>query len=362
MSPNGSDDLDFMARALELAARPVNPSPNPRVGAVLVRDGEIVGEGEHEGAGSAHAEAIALDKIADATGTTLYVTLEPCAHAGKTPPCAPAIVESSVRRVVVAMQDPDERVRGRGIEILKNAGIDVEVGVLEAEAARLNAPYVMHRTHGRSFVTLKLALSIDGRLAAADGSARWITGPGTRRSVHVSRAAVDAVMLGVGSIIADDPELTARDVEVDRPPLKVIVDSSGRTPVDARLFATGEVVIATTRRCPFERQTALKEAGADVWVLAESSEGVDLPELLTELARRDVLHVFCEGGAELATSLLKAQLADRLEIHTGALVLGGGPSIQDLGVANIDGALRWNLVSSAASGDDVISVYEPERE
>ncbi|MGH2807694.1 MAG: bifunctional diaminohydroxyphosphoribosylaminopyrimidine deaminase/5-amino-6-(5-phosphoribosylamino)uracil reductase RibD, partial [Actinomycetota bacterium] len=205
------DDRFFMARAIELARIPLHTSPNPRVGAVVVRDGEVIGEGYHFGAGRPHAETEALRGVDDARGATVYVNLEPCMHRAETPPCAPALVEAGVARVVAALEDPDERVRGRGFEYLREHGVEVTGGVMAAEARALNAAFIHQRTTGRPLVTLKLALTIDGRLAASDGTSRWVTGPEARAVVHRRRAETDAILVGSGTVLADDPSLTARD-------------------------------------------------------------------------------------------------------------------------------------------------------
>ena len=349
-----------MRRALELAARAVRTFPNPKVGAVVVRYGEVIGEGFHRGAGHPHAETEALNGIA-ASGATMYVTLEPCSHHGKTPPCAPAVADAGVSRVVVALEDPDERVRGRGLALLRERGVKVEMGLLETEARELNAPFLLHRTEKRSFLSLKLAVSIDGRIAAPDGSSRWITGPQARRRVHELRRAADAVLVGAGTVLADDPALTVRDVHTTRQPLRVVVDARGRVDPSARLFSEpGGVVVATTDASAHDRRTEWKEAGAEVLVLPSTAAGVDLGALLRELGRLEVVEVFCEGGPTLATSLLGAGLVDRLELHQGPVALGssGLPVFGDLGVATIGDAARWTLLESFVLGDDVVSRYE----
>ena len=326
-------DETFMRRAIELARRAVFPSPNPRVGAVLVRDGVVIGEGFHEGAGHPHAEAVALQAALDARGATAYVNLEPCVHHGLTPPCAPALAEAGIERVVVGTRDPDERVAGRGVDYLAARGIAVELGVLEDEAWSLNAPYLHHRLAGRPWISLKLALSLDGRLAAPDRSARWITGPRSRKRVHARRAGVDAVMVGAGTVVTDDPRLTVRDAPAPRQPVKVVLDSRGQVGADAAVFEQGETIVVTSDRVSHEAATAWKEAGAEVAVLASSPEGIDLFDLATFLGARRFLEVYCEGGARLATSLLKADLVNRLELHYGSALIGsGGPGIGDLGV------------------------------
>jgi diaminohydroxyphosphoribosylaminopyrimidine deaminase/5-amino-6-(5-phosphoribosylamino)uracil reductase len=358
----GDDEL-YMRRAIALARRAPFTAPNPRVGAVVVRRGAVLGEGWHEGPGTPHAEAAAIAGR-DVTGATVYVTLEPCNHHGRTPPCAPGLVAAGVARVVVAHEDPDPRVRGRGLAHLRSRGVEVCVGVLAGEAERVNRAYLHHARFRRPLLTLKLALSLDGRMAASDGSARWITGDPAPRRVPRRRAEVDAVMVGAGTVLADDPQLTAR-AGASRQPGRVIVDGRGRVPPGARVFAPGaEVIVATTDRCPHDLQTAWKEAGAEVAVLPEAGGGVDLTALLGWLGERPLLELLCEGGPRLATSLLVAELVDRLELHYGPVLLGdGGPSVGDLGVTTMAGARRWRCVEVARRGDDAIVVLErlPER-
>lgn len=352
----------YMRRALELARRAPFTSPNPKVGCVLVRGGDILGEGHHAEAGRSHAEIVALSAAGDSRGATAYLTLEPCTHHGRTPPCAPALIEAGLARVVVAMQDPDPRVAGRGLKQLGQAGIEVFAGILEQEARALNRTYVHQRLTGRPFVSLKLALSLDGRLAAPDGSARWITGPGARKATHRRRMGADAVVVGSGTALADDPALTVRDVNAVRQPARVLVDSTGRTPASARLFGDGDVVVVTTDASSHEDQTGWKGAGAEVIVVPASAEGVDLAAMLDVLGQRDWLELYVEGGGRLATSLLRADLVDRLDIHHGPVVLGrGGPEIGEVDVNTMDDALSWRLLSTESVDDDVLLSYERER-
>jgi diaminohydroxyphosphoribosylaminopyrimidine deaminase/5-amino-6-(5-phosphoribosylamino)uracil reductase len=354
------NDERFMRRALELSARPLRTSPNPRVGAVLVRGSEVVAEAAHEGAGTPHAEPRVLAS-ADARGATLYVTLEPCVHHGRTPPCAPLVVESGVRRVVAAMEDSDERVRGRGFALLEGAGIEVARGVLEEDARLLNLAYVHHRTTGLPLTTLKLALSLDGRLGAPDGSSRWITGEEARERVHRRRAEADAVLVGSGTVLADDPLLTARAVEALSAGVRIVVDSRGRTPGDAAVFAPpGDTIVATTEDAPHDAHIAWKEAGAEVLVLPGAYGSVDLTALMETLGGRGMQEVVCEGGGGLATALLRAGLVGRLELYHGPVVLGsGGPQVGDIGVRSMPEATRWRCVDVRRLGDDVLAVYVP---
>ncbi len=353
-----------MARAIELALEPSFTYPNPRVGAVLVRDGEVLSEGAHGGSGTLHAETDALRGV-DARAATLYVNLEPCAHHGRTPPCAAAVADAGVARVVAAMEDPDPRTRGHGFAYLRAHGVEVTTGVLEDNARAINREWAHQRLTGRPWVTLKLALSLDGRLAALDGSSRWITGPGARREVHARRRESDAVMVGAGTVIADDPLLQVEDVRPTRQPATVVVDAAGRVPEGARLFANPDVVMATTEAAPPAAVNAWASAGADVLVLPSSEQGVDLAALLDALggregARRAWVELLCEGGAVLATSLLSLGLVDRLSLHHGAVLLGaGGPAVGPIGVGSMSEALRWTCEEVRRIDEDVIVTYRP---
>jgi diaminohydroxyphosphoribosylaminopyrimidine deaminase/5-amino-6-(5-phosphoribosylamino)uracil reductase len=353
------DDERFMSRAIQLALEPAFTSPNPRVGAVIVRDGAVIGAAAHEGSGKPHAENAALAAAGDATGATCYVTLEPCAHHGRTPPCAPALVEAGVARVVAAIEDPDERVAGGGFEYLRSHGVRVDVGTLAIEAEDMNAGYLHQRRNGTPLVTVKLAFTLDGRLAAEDGSSVWITGDEARALVHRRRQEVDAVMVGAGTVIADDPSLSVREIPAQRQPARVIVDSSGRVDASASVFRAGaEVIVATTDASHHDRHVAWKEAGAEVLVLPSRDGGVDLRALMEELARRPWIEVMCEGGGELATSLLRDDLAGRMEIYYGAVLVGrGGPDIGSLGVGSLAEAPRFRMVTHERLGDDLRAVY-----
>lgn len=375
-------DIKHMRRAIEFSRRAPYTSPNPRVGAVVVRDGHVIGEGWHEGSGTPHAEAIALAGV-EAAGATLYVTLEPCTHRGHTGPCAPAIVDAGVRRVVVGLEDPDPRVAGDGIAYLRARAVEVDAGMAASEISGLLAPYLKHRRTGRAFLTLKLATGLDGRIAAADGTSRWITSPETRAYVHARRVEADAVLIGAGTSLHDDPALTARDVDAIRQPVKVVVDSSGRVPPSLTLMRGPRetlaptrrpdgsfgrarhpsVIVATTTGVSHEKRIEWKDAGAEVVELPSVPDGVDIGALLDVLGERGFMEVFCEGGAELATSVVRRGLVDRLEIHVGGVLFGReGRQIGDLGIATIADAPRWRRLSTFSSGNDSILVYEPERD
>jgi diaminohydroxyphosphoribosylaminopyrimidine deaminase/5-amino-6-(5-phosphoribosylamino)uracil reductase len=244
-------------------------------------------------------------------------------------------------------------VEGAGFDVLREAGIEVVAGVLAGEAERLNRAYLHHRRTGRAFVSLKVALTLDGRMTAADGSSQWITGPEARRVVHERRLECDAVMVGAGTVVADDPKLTVRDVPAPRQPLRVVVDAAGRVPATAAALGEGSLV-ATTASSPHEVQIGWKEAGAEVLVLPERGRGVDLAALLDALGARDVVEVLCEGGPALASSLIRDGLAGRLELHYGPVVAGGGVSLEDVGVTSMADALRFEVEETRRVGDDVL--------
>ena len=357
-----TDDERFMHRAIELAAGERFTSPNPKVGALVVRDGRIIAEGIHRGSGTPHAETVALADI-DARGATLYVNLEPCVHEGKMPACVPAVIAAGVDRVVVAIVDPDERVGGRGIASLRSAGIATDVGICEPEARALNRPYLHQRATKRPLVTLKLALSLDGKLAAADGSSKWITGELTRTRVHQRRLESDAVLIGAGTVVIDDPRLTVRDVVATRQPVRVLCDATGRVPASSLMFSGGDVIVMTTIACPHSTTTAWKEAGAEVVLIPqEPGGGVDLSAVMNDLGARGWLEVYCEGGAALATSLLRADLVDRLDLNYGPVVVGGdGVGFGDLGVTTMERASRWQTVDVTRIGDDAVVTLERGR-
>lgn len=360
-------DEAMMGRALELARVPAFTSPNPRVGAVLARDGVMVAEAYHAGAGTPHAEAEVVSHH-DAAGADLYVTLEPCIHTGRTPPCVPAIVSAGIRRVIVAISDPDQRVDGRGIAALRAAGVEVVTNVLEPAARELNHAYLHQRTHGRTQFTLKLALSLDGKIAAPDGTSKWITGSWARALVHARRVEADAVVVGSGTVLADDPALTVRDAagQVTGRPVRVVLDSRGRVAGRARVFQGAPetpVIVVTTENAMHDRQTEWKEAGAEVMVVSSDADGehLDLHAVRDDFARRRWLEAYFEGGATVATALLRQGLVDRLEIHSGTKMIGGaGLGLGSLGVGTIAEASRWSLVS-VRSDQEVVAVYEPVR-
>jgi diaminohydroxyphosphoribosylaminopyrimidine deaminase/5-amino-6-(5-phosphoribosylamino)uracil reductase len=415
-------DEAAMAEAVALGERGrFTAAPNPWVGCLVAADGQVVGRGFHRRAGEPHAEVHALREAGDrAHGATAYVTLEPCAHQGRTPPCAPALVEAGVRRVVVAVLDPDEKVGGRGVEILRAAGITVDVGIGAGDAARSLAPYLHHRRTGRPLCLLKTAVSIDGRTAAADGTSQWITGPEARADAHRLRAESGAVVVGAGTALADRPTLTFRNLDFEegltpQQPLRVLIDAAGRVPATGPLFdrTLAPILVITTSASDQAARTAWAEAGAEVAEVGASAGGagrtvvrrgsastasvgllptplspaaaraageagaaaadsvlrasdtlpggVDPTAALDLLGRRGILQAMVEGGATLHGALLRAGLADRIVVYQGGAVLGaaGLPVFAGPGPATLDDASRWRLAALRQVGSDARLDWEP---
>ncbi|HUX02299.1 MAG TPA: bifunctional diaminohydroxyphosphoribosylaminopyrimidine deaminase/5-amino-6-(5-phosphoribosylamino)uracil reductase RibD, partial [Phycisphaerae bacterium] len=292
-------DTRWMRRALRLARRGQGrTSPNPMVGAVIVKSGQLIGEGHHKQVGGPHAEIRALrDAGEKARGATMYVSLEPCSHHGRTPPCTDALIQAGLARVIAAVEDPNPQVSGNGIRKLQEAGIEVQVGLLADAARRLNAPYFKHTTTGLPLVSLKAAMSLDGKIATSTGESRWITGDKARALGHRLRAIHDAVLAGVGTVLADDPQLTVRNAR-GRTPLRVIVDSRARTPADAALLTADAIppIIAVTHEAPRKRLEALRKAGAEIWEMPSLGGFVDLRALMKRLGERQVQSVLVESG------------------------------------------------------------------
>jgi diaminohydroxyphosphoribosylaminopyrimidine deaminase/5-amino-6-(5-phosphoribosylamino)uracil reductase len=362
-------DTELMQRALALgdAARR-RTAPNPWVGAVVVLDGEVVGEGATQPPGGAHAEIEALRQAGErARGATVYTTLEPCSHHGRTGPCADALTAAGVARVVVALEDPDPQVAGQGVARLREQGVAVQVGTGADAAARMLAPYLVHRRLGRAYTVVKTAMSLDGRIAARDGSSQWITGAASRADAHRLRADSQAIVIGAGTALADRPRLTVRDADgpVPRPPLRVLLDATGRVPAEGPLF-DGELaptLVVTTDAAPDAAQRAWLGAGAKVLTVppGPGGSGVDLTATLEVLGGLGVLQALVEGGAALSGSLLDAGLADRLVTYVAPTVLGrdGRPALDLAGPERIADAPRWRLVDVARVGTDVRLEYEP---
>ncbi|MGA7480063.1 MAG: bifunctional diaminohydroxyphosphoribosylaminopyrimidine deaminase/5-amino-6-(5-phosphoribosylamino)uracil reductase RibD [Azonexus sp.] len=316
-------DHGMMARALQLAERGMwTTTPNPRVGCVLTRDGEVIGEGWHEKAGEPHAEVNALRAAGErARGATAYVTLEPCSHHGRTPPCAEALVAVGVSRVVAAMSDPNPLVAGKGLAMLRAAGIEATSGLLENEARELNIGFVSRMTRGRPWLRLKAAASLDGKTALNNGVSQWITGPDARRDGHRWRARACAVLTGIGTVRDDDPQLLVRDVETTRQPLRVVVDSRLETPLSARILQGGPVLVAVAVDDE-KRANLLRAAGAEVLLLPNAAGKVELKDLLEELGRRGINEVHAEAGFKLNGSLLREGLVDELLLYLAPCLIG----------------------------------------
>jgi diaminohydroxyphosphoribosylaminopyrimidine deaminase/5-amino-6-(5-phosphoribosylamino)uracil reductase len=363
---NNDDDLMRRAEMLAATARS-RTAPNPWVGCILVRDHEVVGEGATHPPGGPHAEVEALRAAGDrARGATAYVTLEPCAHHGQTPPCTDALLAAGVARVVVALEDPDPRVSGRGIAALRGRGVAVDVGVGAARARAGLLPYLVHRREGRSLVLLKTAMTVDARVAAPDGTSRWITGAEARRDVHATRAQSQAVVVGAGTALADSPSLTVRDVEPPpTPPLRVVLDARGRVPATGPLFDTqsAPTAVITTGAASDDAVATWLAAGAKVLVVAPSTTGVgvDLRAAFETLGGLGVLQAMVEGGPQLAGALLDADLVDRVVAYVAPSLLG--PTAVDAfpvaPVPTLAAARRFTLVDVMRLGDDVRLTYEP---
>ncbi|MCS6831380.1 MAG: bifunctional diaminohydroxyphosphoribosylaminopyrimidine deaminase/5-amino-6-(5-phosphoribosylamino)uracil reductase RibD [Armatimonadota bacterium] len=354
-----------MRRALALARRGYT-APNPMVGAVLVKDGHVVGEGYHRRAGAPHAEVEALRQAGErARGATLYVNLEPCSHWGRTPPCADALIEAGVRCVYAAMQDPNPLVAGKGFEKLRAAGIEVQVGVLAEQARQLNEIFVKYHTTGMPFVTVKAAMSLDGKIASHTGDSKWITDEPARRVAHRLRARHDAVMVGIGTVLQDDPLLTVRLPRLKEPPrrLRVIVDSRLRCPEKAQVLCVEDspTLIATTEAAPRDKIVRLRERGVEVEIVPAVSGRVDLHALMQVLAQRGVTGVLCEGGGTLIASLLAHRLVDKVVFFYAPCIIGGRDAltaVEGEGCASVKHCLRLAGVYWRKVGRDrVVEAY-----
>ena len=359
-----SEDFEWMTRALRLAERGLyTTTPNPRVGCVLARDGRVVGEGWHQRAGEDHAEIVALKAAgASAAGATAYVTLEPCAHQGRTPPCMDALIGANVARVVAAMQDPNPQVAGRGLHKLRRAGLHVDVGLLEEQARELNVGFVSRMTRARPWLRIKIASSLDGKTALNNGQSKWITGAAARRDGHHWRARSCAVMTGIGTLRDDDPQLSVRDVETSRQPLRIVVDSRLRILPDARLLDGGNVLVATAVQDDAKAR-ALKEKGADVVVLPNAEGKVDLLRLMQHLASMELNEVLVEAGINLNSALLRAGVVDELLLYIAPHLLGDAArGMLDLGVSTqMDQRLNLDIRDTRLFGADLRILARPGR-
>lgn len=355
-------DEKFMKRAIALGeqARLISP-PNPWVGCVIVKNGTVVGEGGTQTVGKNHAEIEALNIAGTkAQGSIFYITLEPCSHYGRTPPCVDSVIKAKPARVVIALEDPDTKVCGKGIHLLKQAGIDVTLGVCSREASISLAPYLYHRKTGKSFCIVKTAMSIDGRVAAKDKSSKWITSPNARKDAHRLRAESQAILIGSGTALADNPMLTVRDINPmpANQPLRVVLDSRGTLPSDLNLFnSTAPTLIITTDKCSLQTIKGWEEKGARVQILPTSTDGqgVDFEEVLKYLGKLQIIQVLVEGGAILHGRIIKENKFQKIVVYLGSRVLGdsGIPVFKNLTIATIQDAPFLHLLHAERVGENV---------
>jgi diaminohydroxyphosphoribosylaminopyrimidine deaminase/5-amino-6-(5-phosphoribosylamino)uracil reductase len=360
--------MDYMEQALSLAGLALGQvSPNPAVGAVIVKDGKVVGQGYTQPPGSAHAEIVALEQAGDAArGSVMYVTLEPCCHQGRTPPCTEAIVAAGVAEVHMSMLDPDAVVSGKGEEELRRRGIKTYVGEQEEAARKLNEAYIKHRTTGIPFVTAKYAMSLDGKIATRSGDSRWISNAASRRYVHSLRHINDAVIVGVNTVLTDDPQLTCRCGErggvVKEQPLRVIADTNGRTPVTAQIFGEpGRALIALGEGVRPEVIDGFRSRDADVVVLPSSEGLIDLEQLLKELGKREIISVLVEGGGTLLGYMFDHRLVDKVVAFIAPIIIGGREAetaVGGRGAEKIADSIRLERVTAIeCNGDVMVSGY-----
>jgi diaminohydroxyphosphoribosylaminopyrimidine deaminase / 5-amino-6-(5-phosphoribosylamino)uracil reductase len=356
------DDNHFMREAIRIARKGIGKtSPNPIVGAVVVRNGKITSRGYHKKYGDWHAEINAVkDSKSSVKGATLYITLEPCCHYGKTPPCVETLIKEKIGRVVVGTLDPNLRVNGKGIKILKSKGIKVDVGILEDECLELNEHYFKFIKSGIPYVTVKYAQTLDGRIATKTGDSQWISSEELRAYVHRLRAVNDCIMVGVGTVTADDPQLTVRYAK-GKNPLRVVVDSKLRIPLRSSVLKDNNshlTTIATTSKASAKKMTVIKNLGAGVLVVRKDKNGaVNLRYLLRELGKRGITSVMVEGGSDIITSLLKANLVDKMVILTAPKIMGKGlEAIGDLGVRKVKDAIKFSSFKTIRKGDDFVFV------
>lgn len=352
------NDRDFMALALKLAVKGEGAvNPNPLVGAVIVQGSNIVGQGWHKQFGGPHAEINALDEAGAASrGGTLYVTLEPCCHHGKTPPCTQRIIQAGIRKVVVATRDPNPEINGKGLAELRAAGIEVLEGVMECEARQQNEIFLKFMTENLPFVHLKLAISLDGRIATKTGDAKWISGEESRVRAHEMRRKYAAILVGVGTVLSDDPLLDVRHVQ-GKDPRPIVLDPSGRIPKIARLLQAGRAPILATHTMSQESETFLREKGATVWRLPSAHGSLDLHQLLAQVAEEGLDSVLIEGGGETAAGFLNAGLVDKVSLFIAPLLIGGTQAIPSIGGEGIEfmaNAIHLHQVTTEWCGPDLL--------
>lgn len=349
-------DKNYMKLALSLAKkRKGYTHPNPTVGAVVVKEGKIVGLGYHEKAGKPHAEVMALGQAGEkAKGATLYVTLEPCTHFGRTPPCTDAIIRSGIKRVVVATLDPNPLMSGKGVEKLRNAGIEVDVDVCEKEARELNEDFFTYITQERPYITLKWAQTLDGKLATLTGSSKWITSKESRKVAHILRREATAVLVGVNTVIKDDPHLTVRFVPTEKQPVRIILDPELEVPLSAKVLNTEEAPTIVITKKENEKAEKLKEKGVQVLIL----KGFNLKNILKKLKELEIMHLMVEGGPRTLTSFLKEGFFDRIVVFIAPKIMGEGLSIGDLGIRSIEESLKVRKKKVENLGEDLVIFFK----
>lgn len=356
-------DIKYMQRALELAKLGTGyTNPNPLVGAVIVKDDRIIGEGWHKAYGAHHAEVNAfLNAAEDVEGATMYVTLEPCSHYGKTPPCAKAIVEKKIKKVVIGLKDPNPLVAGKGIEILQKAGIEVVTGVLEEEGRKLNEIFLKYITTKLPFCIMKTAMTLDGKIASFTGDSRWVTGEASRQYVHELRHRVAGIMVGIGTVLADDPSLTTR-LEQGRgsDPIRIVADSSARIPLEAKVLnleSDKKTIIAVTEKAEKNKLKALEGKGAEVIVIPSKNGKVNLSLLMRELGERKIDSILLEGGSELNYTALEEGIVDKVNAFIAPKILGGNSAktpVGGLGKEYMRDAIKLRSIDVQRFGDDIM--------
>lgn len=356
------DDEKWMKQALRLAEKGRGrTSPNPMVGAVLVKNDKVVGEGYHSKAGEAHAEILALREAGEhARGGTLYLNLEPCAHFGKTPPCAPRVIESGVKRVLIGMVDPNPEVRGKGLESLKKAGLDVKVGILEKECQRLNEVFCKFILGKKPFVILKVAATLDGKIADRDGNSKWISGEASRRFVHRLRDQVDGIVVGIGTILKDDPLLTTR-IKGGRDPYRIILDSRLRIPEESKVVKMShpKTIIVTTELAPKEKMKELEEKGIRILILDSKQGRVNLKSCLASLGEMEMMSLMVEGGQQINGSFLDEGLIDKILLFLSPKLIGDNQALEIFGgkgVTDLKDAFSLNELRVRRIGEDILIV------
>jgi len=354
------DDEQWMKRALRLAEKGSGrTSPNPMVGAVLVKDGRVVGEGYHSKAGEAHAEIVALQQAREeARGSILYLNLEPCTHYGKTPPCAPRVIESGVKRVVIGMEDPNPLVKGKGIEVLRRAGLEVEAGILGKECQKLNEAFCKYILGKEPFVILKVAATLDGKIATRDGDSKWISGEASRRFVHKLRDQVDGVLVGIGTVLKDDPQLTTR-IRGGRDPYRIVLDSRLRIPEEAKVIgiSPSKTIIAATEFAPKDKIERLEKRGVQILILDSQEGKINLKSCLSQLGEIGMMSLLVEGGSQINGSFLDEGLIDKLLLFLSPRLIGDHQALGIFGgrgVSSLEERVALKEIKTRRVGEDIL--------